>query len=430
MPINLIIATESLEPPLTGIGYYTAHLVDELLRSPDIERLRGLDHHGLSDATALSTRLQKLTQGELGQVPGTEPIGAQSTTAAAPASQRFDRRRALKDAVKKVPGAYTLARHWYAHRHRTAMARAMAAERNIPWLLHAPNYIPPKHKGPTVITVHDLSHLRHPETHPKERIDWLNQSLPKAIAQAAKIISVSEFTKQELLDLGLVADPDKIAVCYNGLDASFCPRADGEIAAELHNWGLQRGRYILSVATLEPRKNMERLLEAYEALPEHLAREYPLVLIGAAGWKNSSLRQRIARIKPPRQVITTGYLDRTPMQHLLSGAGVFAYLSFYEGFGLPVAEAMASGTPVLTANTGALREVAGDGAHLVDPHDVQDIRAGMTLLLEDLAVADRYRSAGLTRASEFSWQRCARETVAVYREVMAAVEGKPKLDKL
>lgn len=427
MSINLIIATDSLAPPLTGIGYYTAHLVDELLRHPDIARLQGLDHHGLSDASGLSQRLQTLTQGELGQALPTGNGETQATNdsaeeALAPVTrEQMTRSRRMKQFAKKIPGAYTVARYWYARRNRLAMAKAMAAQGDVPWLLHAPNYIPPQHKGPTVITIHDLSHLRHPETHPKERLDWLNQALPKAIAQANRIITVSEFTRQELLHLGLVEDGAKIVTCYNGLDASFRPRSDQETAPELANWGLQRGRYILSVATLEPRKNMERLLEAYEALPDHLAREFPLVLTGSSGWKNSALRQRIARIKPPRHVITTGYLDRPQLQNLICGAGLFAYLSFYEGFGLPVIEAMASAVPTITANTGALKEVAANGALTVDPLDVDAIRDGMTQLLDDAQLADRYRHEGLARAATFSWQRCAEETVAVYRNVMEGV---------
>lgn len=420
MSIHLIVSTDSLASPLTGIGYYTAHLVDELLKDPEINGLRGLDHQGLIDEDTLAQRIYELTQGELGRQ--SSPSRAISPT---PPAEPFNPNRqgglitAAKTLAKKIPGVYALAKHWYAYRHRRVMAKVLITDNGPSGLLHAPNYIPPVHTGPTVITIHDLSHMRHPETHPQARIDWLNEHLPRAIKQADQIISVSEFTRRELLDLGLVDDANKVTVCHNGCDPSFRPQNLEAIQPELEKWGLQKGQYILSIATLEPRKNMERLLEAYEALPDALAGSIPLVLTGPSGWKNKTLRQRIARIKPPRQVITTGYLPRSELQKLLCGAGLFAYLSIYEGFGLPVIEAMACGAPVLTANTTSLREVAGDCGYTVDPLDIVAIRDALQALLENRHMADEYRIKGLHRAALFSWRRCAIETIEVYKKALA-----------
>jgi len=406
--LKLIIAIESLTPPLTGIGYYTAHLVDEMLKSAEIDELYGIDHHGLINRQQLMEHLWKNTDGELG-----EPI----TTAALHSEQQvlnINHRKAAalqstKAIIKKIPGAYAFARYYYAR-------RAHASIKGHPdCLLHAPNYIPPQHAGPTVVTVHDLSHIRHPETHPQERVQWLNQHLPQALDSASHIISVSEFTRQELLDLGMVKDIERISVCYNGCDEGFRLYEKDALEPELSKWGLTVGRYILSVATLEPRKNMERVLDAYESLPPEIAADYPLVLTGTAGWKNNSLRQRIARIKPPHHVITTGYLERQQIQHLMAGAGVFAYLSFYEGFGLPILEAMASGVPVVTANTTSLKEVAADAAYTVDPFDVQAITAALAYFMEDPEHGKPFAAAGLARARFFSWRKCAEETIKAYR---------------
>ncbi len=425
-PLNLILATDSLYPPLTGIGYYTAHLLDEFLRHPGIGQLRGLDDHGFSEREQLTQLVKLAKQGQLGWLPHDldsleEKRNGQNGTL------NGDVVSALKKVLRHVPGMSALSAYRRDRRQRAALEqnKSTSAQRNLsqPWLLHAPNYVPPAHDGPTVITIHDLSHLRHPETHPKERIDWLNHHLPRAIAQASAIISVSEFTRRELLDLALVDDPDKISVCHNGCDPSFRVHTDAELSGELDKWGLRRGGYILSVATLEPRKNMERLLDAYEALPEAVARNYPLVLTGADGWKNDSLRQHIARLSLPHRVITTGYLERPQLQSLLAGAGVFAYLSIYEGFGLPVIEAMASGTPVLTSNTTSLKEVAGDCGFTVDPLDVDAIRGGLFALLEDKTLAAAYREKGLTRSTQFSWARCAGETLEVYRRAMRRHEN-------
>ena len=140
-------------------------------------------------------------------------------------------------------------------------------------------------------------------------------------------------------------------------------------------------------------------------------------------WGRDSLRQHIARLSLPHRVITTGYLERPQLQSLLAGAGVFAYLSIYEGFGLPLIEAMASGTPVLTSNTTSLKEVAGDSGFTVDPLDVDAIRGGLFALLEDKTLAEAYRDKGLNRATNFSWTTCAEETLGVYRKAMYKTDG-------
>lgn len=416
-PINLILATDSLYPPLTGIGYYTAHLLDEFLQCPEVAQLRGLNDHGFTEREQLTELVKLAKQGQLGWLPHDLDGGKDGDIPeAAVANGKF--MIALKTQLKKIPGMAAFSDYRRGRRQQAVLAELPQRETRQPWILHAPNYVPPTHTGPTVISIHDLSHLRHPETHPKERIDWLNNHLPAAMANADQIISVSEFTKNEMLALGLVEDPARITVCYNGCDPSFRPHSDEELLPELSKWGLERGKYILSVATLEPRKNMERLLDAYEALPAEVASEYALVLTGADGWKNDSLRQHIARLSPPHRVITTGYLERPQLQSLLAGAGVFAYLSIYEGFGLPVIEAMASGTPVLTSNTTSLIEVAGDSAVTVDPLDVSAIGDGILAVLNNPALADEFRVKGLARASQFSWKRCARETLEVYRSVL------------
>ena len=268
-----------------------------------------------------------------------------------------------------------------------------------------------------MVTVHDLSHLRHPETHPPERVRWLREKLPAALAGADRIICVSEFTRGELLELGLVADDGKLRVCRNGVDAGFRPRTETEVAPALARWNLKHRGYILSVGTLEPRKNTARLIEAYAALPPDLAQRFPLVLAGAAGWKTGNLETRIAGLKPPYRIIVTGYLSRTALQMLTAGAALFAYCSLYEGFGLPPLEAMASGTPALISRAPALTEVAGDAGYAVDALDTEQIASGIAVLLDDGELARTLAERGLQRAANFSWRKCANDTIGVYREL-------------
>lgn len=416
MAINLIISTDSLTPPVTGIGYYTAHLLDEFLKSPEFNQVKGINHSGLQNEDELRLLLHEITAGEL----GAQSQNSETTSTEVQAKPAFKPgwKERLKEFLKKIPGAYAVARHWYAYRHKRAVRKELAKDKSVRWLVHGPNYIQPDHGGDSVITIHDLSHLRHPETHPRERVDWLNRHLPKAMSDAAKIICVSEFTRREMINLELIENSDKAVVCLNGIGTGFKPYPYATIKPELDKWGLGYRGYILSAATLEPRKNLERLLDAYEALPEELARQFPLVLVGSAGWKNQTLRQRIARIKPPRHVITTGYLDRKALQDLTCGARLFAYISIYEGFGLPVIEAMACGTPVLTSNTTSLSEVAGDSGYTVNPLDTQAIANGLEDLLTNDVIVNQLVDLGLARAKLFSWERCAKETIEVYKQVL------------
>lgn len=404
-PINLIVTCESLKRPLTGIGYYTGHLLQELLADPSIGEIAGLGLGGYIARGELATLLQAIMP-EQESAPGSQPrdLSGRIVTLG-------------KTLADRIPGLSMALRNLYLER----CARLLRSRPN--WLLHAPNYIPPRHGGPTVITVHDLSHIRHPETHPRERIAWLDHHLPGAIAQASRIICVSDFTRREMLDLGLVRDESKLSVCHNGCDPGFRPRGGEEIQPVLDQWGLKAGNYILSAATLEPRKNLERVLAAYRALPGDIAGQFPLVLAGSPGWKQEALARLISGTKAPHRIIVTGYLGRNSLQCLMSGAGLFAYLSIYEGFGLPVIEAMASGTPVLTATTSALREVAGDWGYTVDPENIDAIRDAMARLLQDSAFSSVLRHRGLQRAQDFSWKNCARETVDVYKTVLAEHAG-------
>ena len=394
MAVNLVITCDLLRAPLTGIGYYTGHLVTDLLKAPEIDGFAGLYRGRLLDRDALATLARSVLDNGSGPHAGTLTPAALLTAA----GRRFF--PLLSPAVREL--------------RLRRQARSMA---NKPgWLLHAPDFIPPHHTGPTVITVHDLSHVRHPASHPRDRVAWLDRQLPRALDRADRIICVSDFTRRELLDLGLVRDESRLSVCYNGCDPGFRPRTAEQVAPLLSRWHLRPGGYILSVATREPRKNLDRLITAYEQLPADLADRYPLVLAGAAGWKGSTLDERIARSR--RRIIVTGYLERADLQALLSGAVLFAYVSLYEGFGLPVVEAMASGVPVICSDSGALAEVAGNWGYTVNPLDPGAIRDAMAMMLGDDEVRQRYGRAGPVRAREFSWQRCARETVAVYQSVI------------
>jgi glycosyltransferase involved in cell wall biosynthesis len=253
-------------------------------------------------------------------------------------------------------------------------------------VLHCPTFRGPLSPPgvPLIVTVHDLAVLRHPETFNLWTRRYSRSCVPRVVQAASRVIAVSEFTKRELV--GLVGAPqEKIRVVPNGVADLFS--AEGPVA---------EGDYVLAVGTLEPRKNLARVQAAARLAGVELR------IVGQRGWG---------------RVEANGWLGRVPDDRLAAlyrGASCLVYASLYEGFGLPVVEAMACGTPVVTSMGGATEETAGGAAVLIDPRDPSSIAAGIE---EARARRDELRRLGLARARDFSWDDAARATVEVYREV-------------
>jgi glycosyltransferase involved in cell wall biosynthesis len=261
-------------------------------------------------------------------------------------------------------------------------------------VLHCPTQrAPVRSRVPLVVTFHDLAVLRHPETFNRWTRTYSRAVLPRVARAASRLIAVSEFTRRELLEL-LDAPEEKVRVIPNAVGPPFS--AEGEAAP---------GDYVLAVSTLEPRKNLPRLVEAYGRAGLN---GLPLLVAGAAGWGGV----RVAG----DNVRWLGEVRDDELARLYRGARAVAYVSLYEGFGLPVLEAMACGAPVVAARNGALEEVSGGAAVLVDPLDPDAIAAG---LAEAIERRDELRPLGIARARTFAWSKVARETVAVYREAAA-----------
>jgi glycosyltransferase involved in cell wall biosynthesis len=261
-------------------------------------------------------------------------------------------------------------------------------------VLHCPTHrAPVRSSVPLVVTFHDLAILRHPETFNRWTRTYSRLALPKVARAATRVIAVSEFTKRELLEL-LDVPEEKVRVIPNAVEEPFT--AEGEGAA---------GDYVLAVSTLEPRKNLPRLVEGYRRASLN---GLPLLVVGAAGWGG-------VRVEGAG-VTWLGEVSDAELARLYRGARCVAYVSLYEGFGLPVLEAMACGAPVVAARTAALEEVAEGAAVLVDPLDPAAIAAG---LVEAIERRDELRAQGLERAKAFDWREVARATVEVYREAAA-----------
>lgn len=284
-------------------------------------------------------------------------------------------------------------------------------------LYHEPNYVPLPYAGPLVLTVCDLSCFDHPETHPLERVQLMQRDMPAAIERADHIIVISEATG-EALRRWFKVEQARISTTYLAADPRFQPQANEALAPALSGLGLSPGGYVLCVGTLEPRKNLGTLFAAYAGLPPALRQRFPLVVAGMSGWNTEGLMKSAAELLRRDELRLLGYVPDEAMPALHAGAAAFCYPSRYEGFGLPALEAMASGVPVIACKRTSLPEVVGEAGLLLDPDDVDGMREGLRQLLEDRAFAQDLGQRGLMRAQGFSWERCARETFAVYEQVM------------
>jgi len=266
-----------------------------------------------------------------------------------------------------------------------------------------------------VVTIHDIATLEHPEWFNPWFAKWYSFLIPRLVRAVKKVIVVSEYTKIRLTEMTGIS-PEKIEVIYNGIDERFSPKSKEEINIAQKLLSLPSDKYILSLSSLEPRKNLHRLLEAWNIICHKLPKDIWLVLAGGKG--KSTVFKNLSFDSLPPRVYFTGYVPDEHLPALYSGAIAFAYVSLYEGFGLPPLEAMACGAPVITSNITSIPEVVGDAAILVNPHDVKEIADSIYKLIDDVTFRERLKLTGLNRTKLFSWDKTARQTWKLLYSVM------------
>jgi glycosyltransferase involved in cell wall biosynthesis len=268
---------------------------------------------------------------------------------------------------------------------------------------------------PSVITIHDLSFISFPQTFRRLNRAYLTWSTRVSVRHAARILAVSEATKQEIVRILGVA-PERIVVTHNAVDARFAPPEPAELAAFRARVGLPE-RFILFLGTLEPRKNLPTLLEAYARIAS--STDAPLIIGGGKGWLYDEIFAKAESLNLGDRVRFAGYIDQADQPLWYAAATVFAFPSLYEGFGIPPLEAMACGTPVVTTTSSSLPEVVGDAGLTVPATDADALGEALLRLLDDAELRAELRERGLRQARRFSWRETAERTLAVYREVGA-----------
>lgn len=284
-------------------------------------------------------------------------------------------------------------------------------------VLHVQYTAPPFCAAPVVATIHDLAFEHLPETFTRRGSLQLKLTVRRTARRAARIATVSEFSRQDLLRTYRLA-PEKVVTTYNGIEPHFTtqPRSANEAAEVRQRFGITR-EFLLAVGSLQPRKNLERLIRTYA----RLRREQPdfapqLVIVGRKLWLAESIFAEVKRQPWASDVILTGYVSDSDLPALYRTASAFVYPSLFEGFGLPPLEAMACGTPVITSNLSSLPEVAGSAALLIDPLNEQELAAALQRILNDQPLRARLRAEGVRQAAKFTWQEAAEKTLQLYRE--------------
>lgn len=392
--MNLVLSIDAIQPPLAGIGRYAWELATRLPKHTEIDSIR-FTADGFWRKMPLLQEAKHEAKNSI-QV---------SNTIVEP---RLNFKGRLRQGLGQLP--------WFSTMHTKFLPFATSFQLAglSDGIFHGPSYFIPKTRLTNVVTMHDLSIYRFPHWHPRTRVDRMRQLMPVSAQRAQIVLTDSEATRFEVIrefDL----HPDKVRSVLLGVDHNYFPRKESELTEVLAQYGLSSGRYSLFVSTIEPRKNIANLIAAYRKLPIATRLQWKLVLVGGKGWQSEEIHAAIDAATAEGWLIYLGFVDQRCLPYLYAGCRLFTYPSWYEGFGLPIAEAMASGVPVLTSNCSSMPEVAAGAAVLVEPGDVVDITEKLQYALENETWRSQAIERGLLRAAQLTWDNCVAGTVAAYR---------------
>lgn len=302
--------------------------------------------------------------------------------------------------------------YWYNHGLGKQVNRSDAE------LFFSPDgFMPLNLNIPSVITIHDVAHKEYPDQIPKAARRYYERYMPKFIQAADAILTVSGFSREEIIRYYEV-DPDKIHVTYNGVSSEFKPLDDESVLEQRQKWAGGKP-YFLFLGSIHPRKNVDGLIRAYTLYRSKGGADYPLLLAGKRSWQLENVDRAFAESQYKGDIRFLESVPQAELPLLLGGAIALVYCSYYEGFGLPLVEAMACGVPVITSDTGALKEVAGNAGYLVNPHSPGEIAKTMNELIEDEVQRKVKIENGLLQVTKFQWERTAEQTYALMQRLVS-----------
>ncbi len=434
--MRVLVGVRCLIRPKTGIGHHTLELVRALKRMRGGPSLGVFPQPGILQAMwawhEFAPALKRGICDLAAKFKKTQPAPASATDTfnPSPSFQESHRpapasREDLEESTRKKRAPYLFRQGAAAARSFYHYFRDRAFLHGKYDLYHEPNYFPIESDLPTIVTVHDLSAILHPEWHPDFRVKMHEVLVDQLVPGKCHFLTVSQFVKKQMIDL-LGVDRSRVHVCCNGVREHLKPLGAPTVAAELRKLGLPSD-YFLHVGTIEPRKNLDLLLRAWEDLPLSVRSKHPLVLAGGIGWKEKQIISRIDSLKS-KGLIHLGYVADRDLPALYGGALGLVFPSHDEGFGMPPVEMLACGGAVISAPAGAVEEVTAPAAHILRSTEVADWRRTMYRLATDYEWRQSLKSHSVQTAAQFTWDRCAHETFAAYRKLLEPVQS-PRTSK-
>jgi len=335
----------------------------------------------------------------------------------------------VRDLASRLPSNFQIKgvpfsdRFWAVVWHRVRLPLPLDLFTGSVQLFHSPDYVlPPLRSGKKVVTIHDLSFLRYPEGAEPSLRRYLERAVPNAVERADLVLADSQNTKGDIVEL-LGAPPEKVEVLFPGVDERFRPLEDEQLLERTRTLYDLSFPFILFVGTLEPRKNLARLLDAYATLRRLGEISHRLVIAGGTGWLYEGIFRRAEELSLGSDVIFLGYVGDENLPALHNLADLFVFPSVYEGFGLPPLEAMACGTPVIASDSSSLPEVVGEAGLLVPSDDHEALAEAMRRVLSDPALREDLVSRGLRQASRFTWGRAGQQLLSTYERLLDSPQG-------
>ncbi len=388
-PIRVIFNNLATLGAKTGVGHYTAELIQALSERPEVEVS--------CYYPAWFTRFRAPTVDERRHRKIADQVEGKRTSSQLKTELLIKLKGIVRRSIRLV-SRYKLSPRFFD-------------------LYHEPNFIPLPSYLPTVVTIHDLSPLLYPQWHPQDRIAYFQRYFEHQLQKVAHFVTVSETIRQEMIHkLGISAE--RISVTYNGVRRHLREQSPEETERVLQGLNLQRG-YYLHVGTIEPRKNLMTLLRAYVQLPAAVRKQAPLVLVGGWGWRTEEIQEYFKQTASPAGVRHLGYVTEEELPALYNGARALLYPSHYEGFGMPAAEMMACGGTVLASQAEAIQEVLAGCGGKISADDVTGWTEAMQRGVEDTAWLESLRVGAKERAKLFTWENCALATIAAYQKTLA-----------